>query len=309
MASPRTLLVAALAVCVTAGQLDAQRGRVSLERPRIDTTMAFDATGRIELELGAGEIRITAWTRNEVQISASSDRGTISAVLSSSRIELDLNTPRGASAGVTRYVLNVPVGVSIAARAGSGSIVVSGTKGNVQLETRSGRIDASDASGTIDVEATSGRITLQRVSGLTRLAAIGGTVTMSEVEGQLDIETTSGRVQVERANVQRLNFESVSGSLDFSGTLGATGPHAIDTHSGNVTLRLPASFAATLDLETFRGELRPVDFPVVALPGEARGRDSDRIRFAINGGGVPLSISTFSGDIFLRRIGATPQSQ
>jgi len=309
MPSFRTLFVAAFAVCVVAGQLGAQRGRVSVERPQIDTTIAFDAAGTIELELATGEIRVTAWTRNEVQIVASSTRGMIAGILSPSRIELDVSASRGGSAGATRYVLTVPVGVTVAARTGTGSITISGTRGNLDLETRSGRIDASDASGRIDVEATSGRIDLQRVSGSTSVAAIGGTVTMSEVEGRLDIETTSGRVLINRANLQQFTFESVSGTLDFSGTLAGAGPHAIETHSGDVTLRLPASFAATLDLETFRGELRPVDFSVVTLPGEARGRDSDRIRFAINGGGVPLSISTFTGDIFLRKIGATPQDQ
>jgi DUF4097 and DUF4098 domain-containing protein YvlB len=301
-------LCAAAAACTlgAAHPLQAQRGRVTLERARIDTTVTFDRSGTIELELASGEIRVNAWTRNEVQIVATSERGTVSAALSPSRIELDT---RGAAQGTTRYSLTVPIGVAVAASTASGRIIVNGTRGDLQLETRSGSIEASEASGRVDVEAISGRVTLQRLSGTVSVAVISGTVTISEIDGDLEIETTSGRAQVERADVRRLSFESVSGSLDFAGTLGATGPHSVDTHSGNVTLRVPANFAATIDLETFRGELRPVDFPLIALPGGGRGRDSGRRRFSINGGGAPLSISTFSGDIVIRRLGATPQER
>lgn len=301
-----SLALTVTALLGAAPHADAQRGRVTVERARIDTTFAFDANGAIELELGAGEIRVNAWTRAEVQIVATAERGVISAALSSNRIQMEADQRR-LPAGGTRFTLNVPVGVRVSVATGSASIVVNGTRGDLDLETRSGSIEASEASGRIDVEATSGRVALQRLNGTVSVAVITGTVTISEVEGELDIETTSGRVQVERSNVRRLTFESVSGSLDYAGLLGATGPHRIETHSGNVNLRLPASFAATIDLDTFSGELRPIDFSLVALPATARGRDSGRLRFAVNGGGAPLIIETFSGDVFLRRLGATPQ--
>lgn len=280
----------------------AQRGnRAAFDRTRIDTTIPFESSGRLELELRAGEIRVNAWTRNEVRVQATSDAQGISAVLSPARIELDA---RGGSA---RYVVTAPVGVSVSASTASGSIIVNGTRGNLQLETRSGSIDASEASGRIDIEASSGRVTLQRVSGNITVEGISSTVSASEVEGNLSVETIGGSVRVERANVGRLSLEAVSGSLDFSGQLGA-GPHAVETHSGSITLRLPAATAATVTLETYTGELRPTDFSLVSLPG-SRGRDGDRLRFAINGGGAPLAITTHSGNIVLRRLGANPQEQ
>lgn len=276
----------------------AQRNRVALERTRIDTTIPFGSSGHLELELRAGEIRVNAWTRDEARVQVTSD-SRVSAVLSPSRIELDA---RGASAN---YTITVPFGVSVAASSSTGNIIINGTRGSLHLETRTGSIDASEASGRIDVEATSGRVTLQRISGSVTVEGISNTVSLSEIEGTLDVETVGGNVRVDRANISRLTLETVGGGLDFSGQLGA-GPHSLETHSGNITLRVPANFAATISLETYRGEFRPTDFPVVTLPGN-RGRDGDRLRFAINGGGVPLSISTHSGDIVLRRIGANSQ--
>ena len=281
----------------------AQRNRVALERERIDTTIPFNASGSLELELTSGEIRVNAWTRSEARIIATSGGGEISAVLSPSRIELDSRRSRGG----TRYTLTVPVGVTVSASATSGSIIVNGTRGPVELETRSGNIEASEVSGRVHIDAASGRVTLQRVSGSATVEVLTGSVSINEIEGDLEIDAIGGSSKVEGANLRRLVFESVSGSFEFSGQLGPTGPHAIETHSGTVTLRVPANFAATLDLATSSGELRPTDFSLVTLPRQARGRDSDRLRFSINGGGVPLSITTYSGDIFLRRIGATQE--
>jgi DUF4097 and DUF4098 domain-containing protein YvlB len=296
------IVVVAVAAVGALGQpADAQRTRTSFERTRIDTTVPFESSGRLELELSAGEIRVNAWTRNEARIQVTSDSRPVSAVLSSSRIELD------ARGGTARYTITVPVGVSVAATTATGAIIVNGTRGNLNLETRSGSIDASEASGTIDVEATSGRITLQRLTGNVTVEGFSSNVTVSEIEGNLDIETLGGSARVDRANVGRLAFEAVSGSFDFSGRLGA-GPHTVESHSGNITLRLPADFPATIALDTYTGELRPTDFSLVALPG-SRGRSSDQVRFSINGGGAPITITTHSGDIVLRRIGANPQER
>lgn len=296
--------VGAVVLCgIAASPACAQRDRVALERTRIDTTIPFNASGTLELELSAGEIRVNAWTRNEARIVATTDGGEISAVLSPLRIELEARRSRGG----TRYTLTVPIGVTVTAATVSGSVIVNGTRGPVELETRSGHIEASEVTGRVHIEAASGRVMLQRVSGSTTVEVLTGSVSITEIEGDLEIDAIGGSSKVERGNLRRLVFESVGGSFDFSGELGATGPHSIETHSGNITLSLPANFAATLDLETFSGELRPTDFPLVTLPRTARGRESDRMRFTINGGGAPLSITTYSGDILLRRLGATPQ--
>lgn len=285
-----------------AAQRDRGRGE---DRSRIDTTFAFDKTGEVNLSLPAGEIRVTAWARPEVRVMATSERGVISSSFSPSRLRLEVRS-RG-NAGQTRFEVTVPVGVRVSASVASGDINISGTRGPLSLSSASGAITASDGTGRSEIETAAGRITLQRLDGTTRVSAMSGRIEITEIAGDLEIEAVSGSVRIERASLANLRSESVAGSLDFAGTLGAQGRHEIQTVSGEITLRFPANFAATLELDSFRGELQSPDFPVTLRPsgGNDRGRNSERQQYSINGGGARISIETFSGGVFLRKLGAT----
>ena len=92
--SSRTLALAALfaapfAAPFVAAPLSAQDDRRQSGRDRIDTTFAFDKTGDIQLSLPAGSIRVTGWARNEVRISAASDRWMIRLSASHDHVSLD----------------------------------------------------------------------------------------------------------------------------------------------------------------------------------------------------------------------------
>jgi hypothetical protein len=301
--------LAVLALCAitpAVASAQGQRGnRVSIERPQIDTTFAFNASGAISIDIAAGELRVTTWTRSEVRINATITRGQISARLSQNRIELETELMRGTPGGPARIELTVPVGVSVSANSHAANVVINGTRGDVRVETASGTVEVNEAAGRTDIEASAAKVTLQRVKGNTSVAVISGSIAISEIEGDLTIETTSAPATVERANLQRLHFESTIGGLDFSGTLATGARHQVETHSGRLSLRFPPTFGATIELETFSGELRPGDVAVTVRSGEGRGRDNERMLFSINGGGARIAVSTFSGDIYLYKIGST----
>jgi hypothetical protein len=280
------------------------RGRGD-DRSRIDTTFAFDKSGEVNLSLPAGEIRVTAWARAEARVVATSERGLISSSFSPNRLRLEVRS-RG-NTGRTRYDVSVPIGVRVNATVASGTINVSGTRGALSLTSASGTITASDATGRSEIETASGRIVLQRFDGTTKVSAMSGQVDITDVAGDLSMEVVSGTVRIDRARLEGFQFESASGSLDFAGTLAAQGRHDIQVNSGTVTLRFPAGFGATIELESFRGELQSPDFPVTLRPsgGNDRGRNSERQQYAINGGGARITIDTFSGGVFLRQIGAS----
>jgi DUF4097 and DUF4098 domain-containing protein YvlB len=283
-------------------QRSAQRGN---ERPQIDTTFAFSKSGEINLSLVSGEIRVTAWARDEVRVVASSETGEISSSFSPTRVRLEMRRRSGRT-GRGRYDVTVPIGTRVSASAVSGSIDVNGTRSSLSLTTTSGPITASDATGRSEFETVMGRIALQRIDGTTRVSAMTGSATLAEISGDLEIEGVGATTRIERADLSSFRFEAVAGSLDFSGTLAAQGKHTVQTLSGSITLRVPGNFGATLELETLSGELRGADFPLTLRPtsGSDRGRTSDRQEYTINGGGARISIQTFSGSVFLRKIGA-----
>ena len=300
----RTLTIAALMLAPSFASLEAQRdvrrARVSVEQRGIDTTFAFSRQGKISLEIRAGDIRVTGWAKNEVRIVASSEGPPIDAQYASDEISLE------ADGGRTRFELTVPIGVSVSASSQVGTIVISGTKGEVSVETQSASVEVSDVVGHGDFESVHGRLALQRLEGDISVASMSGSVAITEVKGSLQVETTAGSTTVDRADLMELEFSSVSDNFTFSGTLSPAGRHQIETVGGTITLRFPENFGATLEVSTWNGQFHPVDFPVTLQPntGGGRGRTSQRQQFTINGGGAKIEIETNSGDVYLRKIGA-----
>jgi DUF4097 and DUF4098 domain-containing protein YvlB len=282
----------------------AQRGGRSDSRSQIDTTFAFSKSGQIDLTLVSGEVRVTAWARNDAQVVAATNQGQISALMTANRITLGL--PSRLRRGTTTYDLKVPIGVRVSVTTVGGNITVSGTRGDVSLNTVTGAMDVSDVNGNADVQALSAHLTLQRVDGTTRINAFGGSVTIDEISGDLDVNLVGGPTHVERGDLRNLKFNAVGGSLDFAGKLAAQGRHTLETLTGNITLRLPSDFGANIEFETFNGHIRPVDFPVTLQPGtgDNRAHTKDGQDVAINGGGARISIQTFSGDVVLRKLAA-----
>jgi hypothetical protein len=194
----------------------------------------------------------------------------------------------------------------VSAESSSGTIVISGTKGEVFVETHGAAVEVSDVVGRGEFEAVGGRMVLQRIEGSATVASLSGPLSISEVRGALEVEHIDGRTTIERADLSAFEFITVSGDLEFSGTLSAQGVHSIEATRGTISLHFPEGFAATLEIDTFSGQFHPQDFPVTLMPG-GRGGGRGRVQrqqFTINGGGTRISIETNSGDVYLRKIGA-----
>jgi DUF4097 and DUF4098 domain-containing protein YvlB len=184
---------------------------------------------------------------------------------------------------------------------------VAGTRSRVSLSTGNGLITASDLKGRSEFESASGNVNLQRVDGTTKVSALNGQIAIGEITGDLEIEQVGGSTRIDHAELSGFRFEAVSGDVDLDGTLSAQGRHSIETFSGNVTLRVPANFGATFQLETFGGDLRAPDFDLMLKPTSRNnaGHNEDRREYTINGGGATISIETFSGAVTIRKHGAS----
>ena len=283
----------------------AQRsGRQSVTPRRIDTTFAFNKSGELSISVRGGEVRVTGWARNDARIVATSERGTITMEASPDRARLEV---RPQIASRARFEITVPIGVRVNVSGVTVDIDVSGTRGAISLATVSGRITASDGAGETQIRTAAGRVTLQRLSGHTDVESMTGPVTISEIDGDLSLNTITAPTKVEQADLTNLSVDAAQGNFDFSGRLRAQGTHRIETFGGNVDLRLPADFAATIDMETLNGKLHPIDFPVTMRSRGAgnQARSGDPQQYTINGGGTLITISTFNGGVFLRNLAAS----
>ena len=292
----RTFLLATATILAVAPVARAQ-GNESLQR--IDTTFAFAKGGSVDLGHVSGNIVVTGWTRGEIKVYATIETGYLDASLSSSRVSITARSRRNRM-GNSRYELSVPIGTEVRASSVSGNIAVRGVAGEVNVNSVSGDVEVRDAGDRVAMHTVSGDIHASKLRGRISANSVSGDLTLDDINGTFSGKTVSGELAA-NGTLTGLDFESVSGEFTFTGDIKGDGSYTVNTHSGDVRLTLPSNVGATLELQTYSGEVRP-GFPITLQPGEQPlNRRNHRMRFTVNGGGPRISLETFSGDIIIER--------
>jgi hypothetical protein len=297
-------LLAALGAALNAHPAHAQRERDrdrdeerdELES-RIDTTVALDRNGTVELALASGSITVTGWDRREARVRATSERGEIHLERAGSRLEVGVRSRHG-RAGETTFEVSVPVGTRVLVRSTSGDLTVTGVRGEVEANTMSGDIEIGDAE-RVTIGAVNGSAIVRRVSGDLTASLVNGDVEVEGASGDLEVTTVSGEIVLRDIRTKYARARTTSGDVEFDGTIDPSGRYDFGSHSGSVVLAIPGGTDATLSVQTFSGEVES-DFAIRLEPGDHRmGGHPRRFEFTLGDGGARIAAETFSGDIHL----------
>lgn len=266
---------------------------------RIDSTFAFTRSGVVDLTQISGDVIVTAWDRAEARVRGFSERGRLRTQLSSSSITVEVESDRG-RVGDSRFEVSVPVGVRVIARSRSGDVTVRGTRGAVEASSMSGDIVVTDAADRIVMETLSGDVRASGLAGTVRSESVSGTIELRGVDGEIRAETTSGDVSVTGATSRSVLATTVSGEVEYDGTIDANGRYEFRSHSGDIRLDIPENTNAELSVETFSGSLDS-EFPVTLPPGQRVTGRPRRFEFTLGRGGARITAESFSGDVVIGR--------
>lgn len=195
----------------------------------------------------------------------------------------------------------VPIGTTVQTTSTSGDTRVKATAGEVQVNSTSGDIEVIDAGNRVTAETVSGSVHGSKLRGVVRMSTTSGDLEFDDVVGDLTTHTVSGEIVMRHMQLARLSTETTSGDITYSGSIDPKGNYELNAHSGDVTLDIPSSSSAKLDIQTFNGEISS-RFPVTLQPGDrAMSKHNKKMQFTIGGGGARISIETFSGDINITR--------
>lgn len=274
-----------------------------------DTTVSVSAGTRLSLENVGGEVTIRAWDRNQVRIQARhSSRTRVGIRVSESVLRLTPQGSRGMGpmGGMVDYVLTVPAAMDIQLGGMFADVSIEGTRGSVSVNTVEGNISVKGGAGTLELATVNGKITVEGANARLNVRAVSEDIELTNVQGEIQAETVSGDVTLTRIDGRRVEAQTVSGDVRFDGTLRPDGRYSLLTHSGDVIVAIPenasilvqtavasgdvsASFdlpaserssrrrqqfrlgsaSATLELETFSGDIRLV------RPSEIRTRNRE----------------------------------
>lgn len=262
----------------------------------VDTLLPLSRNGAVEIRLHAGEIIVTGWSRNEVKVRGTSERGQIRVEATPSHIEIGTRTFRG-RLGETRVEVSVPEGTRLTVSGNSTDVSVRGVKGEVDVATMSGDLVIDNASSRVGFESVSGDVQISRVQGALRGEAISGEVDVTDVTGEVEVETVSGNLTLHNVRSKYVRAESVSGSVEFDGGTEAGGRYDFASHSGDVRLLLPSALGAMISVETFSGTIDS-DFPITLQPGQRHGK---QFEFQVGDGRARIDATSFSGGIYIQR--------
>ena len=271
----------------------------------LDTTVTFDARGTVNVSCPGGDVVVTGSDRNQIVVKARTERGAIRFVSSGSNATLEPAASRGCNDA--HFELSVPAGVHLVANTWSGSLRVSGVKGEIDAHAQSGDVDVRDAGDDIEVETLSGDVTIQGARGAVNVHTVSGDIALTGGRGTVEIETVSGDIELRDVVSSQVRTNSTSGDVTFAGAIVNAGRYQFETHSGELRLELPANVGAELSLSTFSGEIDSA-FPITLTPG-AHGigaSQAKKLTFSLGQGSARIIAETFSGDVTLTSTGRRP---
>jgi lia operon protein LiaG len=178
--------------------------------------------------------------------------------------------------------------------AAAAPVTSSNTRGELHVDVGSGAVQVTEARGNLSIDTGSGGVAVSNVRGETVSIDTGsGEVTVSDLRtSQLSIETGSGDIQVTALIAPQVSLETGSGAVtaDVGGEVWNVD---VETGSGDITLKLPPTLGAEVDIETSSGEIE-TDFEV-SVTRHAR----DHMTGRIGDGRGKIAIETGSGGIKL----------
>jgi DUF4097 and DUF4098 domain-containing protein YvlB len=179
----------------------------------------------------------------------------------------------------------------------SADVAADRTKGALHVATGSGDVDVRTAAGEVHLETGSGDVTLSGMDGSRLTLNTGsGNVTVTDAKApNVHVETGSGDIEATSTSGDDLSFETGSGNVNVA--LVATFRSVrINTGSGDVTLKVPPSIGAEVQLDTGSGE---IDLGGLSL--QVRRIQHDHVTGTIGDGKGRLSVETGSGDVHLQK--------
>lgn len=257
-----------------------------------------------------GEVRVSGWSQNRVQVDGTLGEGAKPLRISGDaraleiRVEpsgtksnwfgfssdnemgpsvLDVHVPHAAALQV--HVVSAPVDV---AGVDGRSLGVNTVSGRVHLNVRAGAVKVDSVSGDVDLEGSANGLDVQTVSGDVQAATLNGNLTA---------QTVSGDLQLRGNALERVNLGTVSGTLQLDAALAPAANWKIDSMSGDVRLALPENTSAQIKADTFSGDLRS-DF---GKPYGSEHGPGEHLGAKLGNGNGDIVINTFSGDVHVER--------
>ncbi len=266
---------------------------------------AVDPDVAVEIRNVRGEIIVEASDRADVVLDGSLGEGS-RLVFDGDRRRVQVKIESGSGRGWswwgrggptedTRLIVRVPKAASLDVAAVSADVAVRGYADSavVEISSVSGDLRVDGRCERLSLSTVSGEITARGGARRADLESVSGDIDARDLAGDADVETVSGDIHISIRELREVGASSVSGDVEIDVDSGTAPRITVETMSGGIALRLPASVDARLEAETFSGDIIS-DFGSVERVGQGSG---SRLDTRVGAGSGRVRLESFSGDI------------
>lgn len=266
-------------------------------KEKIDEKRPFNSGGKLIVENINGSITVTGTDEEmmyltgvkgdgveEIELEGQGDKVAI-------RVQMKSGNHKG---GGAELEIRVPRNARLELESVSGNIKVIGATGTAEIETVSGDLSISGELKTIELQTVSGDVVVEAASERLEVEAVSGDIKIGRVSGEVELETVSGDIKIGGGQITRFRAKSVSGDVELEGDIFGAGKSNIESHSGDVVLRLGSKTDAAFEIGTFSGRIET-------------GKDDDDSRrkrksaaIVVGKGSARVTVQTFSGDVDIK---------
>lgn len=188
------------------------------------------------------------------------------------------------------FIVYVPYKMTADLKTSGGSVTVKGVYGNHNVKTSGGSLNFTDIQGNMHARTSGGSINVEKYAGVLDAHTSGGSINLQESEGDLKLHTSGGSIKI--YNAKGSIDASTSGGGINANLLNLTSSLRLHTSGGSINVVIPSDLGLDLDLKGSRVNTKLYNFN-----GEA---EKDRIIGSMNGGGIPVVLSTSGGNVNLK---------
>ncbi len=285
---------------------------------KFEKTMSLPKGGKVQISNISGDIGIVTWGQDQVKIDAlkvstadslekakqNAAKVTIEVTMEGNVLRIETKYPKsekswgGESLNVSvSYNLSIPAWAAMKANNISGDITADNLGGAADLSAISGDVKLQKATQGADCSTISGNVEIADVTGDVFLKSVSGELTAAKIKGSIQAETVSGDVELsDVSEAGNVRVKALSGEIVYRGSINKAGTYSLKSHSGNIDMYLPATSGFDFEAETFSGGINS-DFEI-KVSGKVSPKEMHGV---VNNGGATVKLTSFSGDIRLRK--------
>ncbi len=205
----------------------------------------------------------------------------------------------------TRLEITVPAHASIAVQGVSAVTDIKGVAGRrLSVNSVSGKVQVEANPGEARVESVSGDLHMHLDTSKTHVETVSGDVDLQgHLNGEVSVETVSGHIVLRAEKPSDVDVSAVSGDADLRTGLAQGGQLKAESTSGDLSLVLPSTSSAQLQLNSFSGTIRS-DSGNVETPDRGSGAS---LKTKIGRGDASITLQSFSGDVRVKLEGSQKQ--